>query len=358
MFSSLSGSVTDGWPRHSSGYSGRDGVTTPNIVKQIRCETRDAARELIRRQLERLATDGKNATAQALLAQFTADPESMTDFNPNRSFPNADEQQLRAIFALIYSGGIAYNFTLTMNEQNDLTATANFLGPWANKLTLGLTGNADRSRENERTFTVTDKFSYLLKELNTINYTSTGEVRRYCDEHIKGPNYIYPIAGQIGVFKTVATFYQMAIFDGLAPKPGASGSAGTTPAMADKLTFTTTIDISATPKVVFSPVPASFQVADATGTGLLRRKDTHSVIVAVALEPTGPVALDSLRGFVFSGAVISGTPPAAGRRRVSSQVVVGNRVTATTTSGAEALAVQLIDQVKSKEFQLLPPPNQ
>lgn len=331
------------------------GVTTPNIVKQIRCETRDAARELIRRQLERLATAGRNATAQALLAQFTDDPESMTDFNPNRSFPNADEEQLRAIFALIYSGGIAYNFTLTMNEQNDLTATANFLGPWANKLTLGLTGNADRSRENERTFTVTDRLSYLLKELNTINYTSTGEVRRYCDGHIKGPNYIYPIAGQIGVFKTVATFYQMAIFDGLAPKPG---TGGTTPAMADKLTFTTTIDISATPRVVFSPVPTRFQVADATGTGLLRRRDVHSVIVAVALDPTGPVALDSLRGFVFSGPVISGTPPAAGRRRVSSQVVVGNRVTAAPTSGAEALAVQLIDQVKSKEFQLLPPPNQ
>jgi hypothetical protein len=332
------------------------GVTTPDIVKQIRCETRDAARELIRRELERLATAGKNTKAEALLAQFTADPEAMTDFDPNRSFPRADEDQLRAIFALIYSGGIAYDFTLTMNEQNDLSATANFLGPWANKLTLGLTGNADRSRENERTFTVTDKFSFLLKELNTINYTSTGEVRRYCDGHIRGPNYIYPIAGQIGVFKTVDTFYRMVIFDGLAPKPGSP--AGSTPAMSDKLTFITTIDISATPTVTFAPVPKRFQVADATGTGLLRRKDTHTVIVGVALEPTGPVALAALQGFVFSGPTISGIPPAVRRRPVRGPLFVGNRVMASPASGAEALAVQMIEQVKNKEFQLLPPPNQ
>jgi hypothetical protein len=333
------------------------GVTTPNIVKQIRCETRDAAREIIRKELERLATAGSNATARDLLAQYAANPDLMTGFDWNRSFPLAEDQQLRAIFALLYSGGVAYSFTLTMNEQNDVTSTANFLGPWANKLTFGLTGNANRSRENERTFTITDKFSFLLRELNSINYTSTGEPRQYCDGHVNlGPNYIYPIAGQIGVYKTVATFFQMAIFDGLAAKPGAP--AGATPAMADKLTFTTLLDISATPKVVFAPVPARFQVADATATGLLRRKDTHQVIVAVALEPTGPVALDALRGFVFSGTTISALPPAARRRAVGSPLFVGNRVTAAPTTGAEALAVQMIEQVKNKEFQLLLAPNQ
>jgi hypothetical protein len=332
------------------------GVSTSHIVKQIRCETRDAAREIIRKQLERLATEGNNATARDLLAQYTADPELMSGFNPNRSFPAADDVQLRNVFNLIYSAGMAYGFQLTMNEQNDLTSTANFLGPWVNKLTLGVTGSANRSRENERTFTVTDKFSFLLRELNTPNFTSTGEVRRYCDGHINlGPNYIYPIAGQIGVYKTVSTFFQMAFFDGLAPKPGATGPAASTPAMADKLTFTTVIDISATPKVVFAPVGANFQVADATGTGLLRRRDQHQVIVAVAVDP-----LDSVRGFVFSGAGIPETLPGQRRvnSRVSSELYVGNRVTATTRSGAEDIAVRMIDQVKSREFQLVLPPNQ
>jgi len=148
----------------------------------------------------------------------------------------------------------------------------------------------------------------------------------------------------------------MTIFDGLAPKPGSP--AGSTPAMADKLTFTTVLDLSVTPKVVFAQAGPGFQVLDGSGTGLARRRDTHQVIVGLALEPTGPVALDSLRGFVFSGAGISETPLAAGRRRGKGLVVVGNRVTASTTSGAERLAVQIIDQVKSKELQLIPPPNQ
>jgi hypothetical protein len=36
------------------------GVDTADIVKQIRCETRDAARKIILRELERLATNGNN----------------------------------------------------------------------------------------------------------------------------------------------------------------------------------------------------------------------------------------------------------------------------------------------------------
>jgi len=55
-----------------------------------------------------------------------------------------------------------------MNETNNLGSTANLFGPWANKLTLGLTGNANRMRQNVRTFTVTDKFDFLLKDLNTL----------------------------------------------------------------------------------------------------------------------------------------------------------------------------------------------
>ncbi|CAO4185940.1 hypothetical protein AFFFEF_04800 [Methylorubrum extorquens] len=330
------------------------GVSTAHIVRQIRCETRDAARALILRQLERLAVYSNNPTAQELLTKYTANPESMSRFDPNKSFSAPSDLMLRNVFNLIYSGGVAYSFTLTMNEQNDLAGGAGFLGSFANRFTLGLTANVNRSRENERTFTVTDKIGYLLRELNTPD-PQTGSL--YCDGHIaSGPDYMYPIAGKIGIYKTVYTFFQMTIFDGLAPKPGSS--AGSTPAMADKLTFTTLLDLSAKPSVVFAPVPTTLQVTDVSGTGLARRKDTHQVIVGLALEPTGPVFVSSLRGFVFSGEEISRTPFAPSRRRGRDQIVVGNRVTASTTSAAEALAVQQIDQVKSRELQLIPPPNQ
>src|ERR1700730_15077007 len=175
------------------------GLRTADIVKQIRCETRDAARKIITRELERLATFGNNATAQELLTAFSADPEAIDGFNPDLSFPGVSNKQVRNFFKVVYSTAIAYSFDLTMAEINNLGATFNFLGPWTNVFTLGIVGNGDRSRSNERTFTITDKFAFLLRELNTLKQASG---RRYCDGRIVGPNYIYPIAGQIGRYTT------------------------------------------------------------------------------------------------------------------------------------------------------------
>ena len=113
---------------------------------------------------------------------------------------------------MIYSAAIAYNFDLTMSEENDLGTMLDFLGPWAPKFTLGVSADANRGRSNERTFTVTDTFSTLLMKLNT-----PVRGQRYCDGQIVEANYVYPIAGRIGVDKTVMTFFQLALFGSLAP---------------------------------------------------------------------------------------------------------------------------------------------
>ncbi len=326
------------------------GVDTADIVKQIRCETRDAARKVILRYLTQLATYGNNPIAQDLLVKFEADPELMAAFDAHRSFPGPEYVQVRNVLDVMYSAGVAYTFDLTMSEDNNLGATANFLGPWAAKFTLGLMGDVNRTRENERTFTITDKFSFLLRELNTPKPSG----QRYCDGHIAMyPNYIYPMVGRVGVYNTVYTFFQLSFFDGLAAPKSDPGAAGA-PTMADKLTFTTIVDLTASPKVVFAPARTGFQIADASLTGTARRKDAHQVTVGLALDPKGKgiAALSSLRGFVFSGGGIGGTRVAIGSR-AAGEVLVLNRVTATTTSPAEQLAVLAIDQLKSRELQLI-----
>jgi hypothetical protein len=327
------------------------GLDTADIVKQIRCETRDAARRIIRERLEKLATYGNNVAAQNLLTEFTAEPETMDGFNPDLSFPGLENKQIRNFFKVVYSTAIAYSFDLTMNETNNLGSTLNFLGPWQNVFTLGVTGNGNRSRQNQRTFTITDKFGFLLRELNTPKPGG----QRYCDRRIVGPNYIYPIAGEIGVYNTVYTFFQLSIFEDLEPGKAAAGSPA--PPLADKLTFTTTFDLSATPTVKFAPVKTSFQIIDATVPGKLSRMDTHQVTVGLAMEPTGTVALASLSGYVFSGAGLSGPQVTLGRPGVG-QTVILHRITATATSRAEQLALLVIDQLKSRELQLIPPPPQ
>jgi hypothetical protein len=325
------------------------GLRTEEIVKQIRCETRDAARTVIKKILSGMATDGHSLIAGDLLAEFEAKPDSMATFDWRRSFPDAAHVQVRNVFDVIYSAGVAYTFDLTMSEDNNLGATANFLGPWANKFTLGLTGDAERTRVNERTFTITDKVGFLLRELNTPKHG-----KQYCTGNIAlGPNYVYPIAGRVGIDNTVYTFFELSFFDGLAANKDAPGGAGA-PVMADKLTFTTMVDLIATPKVVFAPVARGFQVTDASATGTLRRKDVHEVSVGLALDPKGKgiAALSSLKGFVFSGAALGGPRVAAGPK-TEGNLLIANRVIATTTTSAEQLAVLAIDQLKSRELQLI-----
>jgi hypothetical protein len=327
------------------------GVTTAGIVKQIRCETRDAARAAIRRFLEKLANEG-NLTAQNLLSQFQENPESMINFNAQRSFPAEGDRYIRAVFDVIYSAAVAYNFDLTMTEDNNLTTGINFLGPWQNTFTLGITGDANRARQNERTFTITDNFKFLLVNLNMPDLKD----QRYCDGHIAlGPNYVYPIVGQIGIWNTVQTFFQLSLFDDLEVKKDKPS----TPALADKLTFTTTVDLIATPKVVFAPFKTGFRVADATLTGTAKRTDSHQVLVGLALDSTAIATLASLRGFVFSterSTGVSGPRQAVGRKPGGDQVPVLHSVVASPTSSAEVIALIIIDQLKSRELQLRPPP--
>ena len=330
------------------------GVTTAGIVKQIRCEARDAARAIVLRVLDRMAANG-DQRAQSLSSQFHADPELMSTFNPQLSFSRPGDLHVREVFEMINSTAIAYNFDLTMNEENNLNTDINFLGPWHPPLTLGIKGNANRMRQNQRTFTIADSLGYLLTTLNTPAYGA-----HYCDGHITvGPNYIYPIVGRIGIYNTVYTFFQLSFFDGLVAqqaKPGVSGP----PAITDVLTFTTIVDLTAAPKIVFAPVKTGFKLTDAALGGTLRRKDIHQVTLALALDSKETAPLASLRGYIFSGERTSGGTGrrvVAGQGAAGSQTLVLNRVTASTTSRAEQIAVAMIDQFKSRELQLIPPPS-
>jgi len=193
---------------------------------------------------------------------------------------------------------------------------------WRTNLPFGVTGNANRARENERTFTVNRQVQFPAPGVEHAR-PSHRDCGIATDTSTWGRITFIPIAGQIGVYKTVYTFFQMTIFEWFwlpsldrPPVPSRNGRQtdlhhGPRP--------------SVTPKVVFAQAGARFPgLLDGSGTGLARRRDTHQGHVGLALEPTGPVALDSLRGFVFSGAGISETPLAAGRRRGKGLVVVGN----------------------------------
>ena len=336
------------------------GVNTHHIVRQIRCETREAAAEFLFRQLKRLGTDQEgqpaDPIARRLVQDYEADPKSISTFRPDL-FHGPEYEQVRNFYKVIYSTAIAYNFDLTMTEGNDLGTTINLLGPWANKLTVGVGGNFNRGRSNERSFTVTDTFEDLLVRVNT---PIRGQ--RYCDGQIVQANYVYPIAGHIGVDELVTTFFNLAYVDGLSVKDGAPGAVGA-PTIADKLTFTTTVDASLTPMVTFTPVGSGFQVGDASVTGKASRMDEHKVTVGLAIDANALPALNSLRGFLFSSergaparARVASTPPRQRKFVPAGPLFIGNTLTAQSRTPGEELAAKAVDQLKSRELQLIRAP--
>ena len=329
------------------------GVDTYDIVRQIRCETREAIRKAVIDWLTDLGQDHESQPgvplARKLALQYANEPDSISTFHANL-FKGPEFVQVRAIINLFYDAGIAYNFELTMTEDNDLATDISLLKPTTHpKFTLGASAGAKRKRTNNRTFTVTDTFSYLVTKLNI---PVRGE--HYCDGYIVQANYVYPIAGRIGVDKLVNDFIRLTLFTslgGAAAKPGERGA----PTMADKLTFTTALNASANPKIEFTPVGRGFQFASASLTAGVTRTDVHQVTVALAIAPGGLINLDPLRSYLFSAERTTGAAGPARRGPAASSLLVGRRVTG-GGSPSEVLAVIAIDQLKSREFEIIPAP--
>ena len=92
--------------------------------------------------------------------------------------------------------------------------------------------------------------------------------------------------------------------------------------------------------------------ASLTGTAI--RTDIHQVTVGLALDPAS-VPLLELRGFIFSPERTAGGGTRVAARPRSGQVLVLDRVIASPEGNAEQIAVRMVDQIKSREVQLLPP---
>jgi hypothetical protein len=314
------------------------GVDTLDIVKQIRCETREALTDVIKEKLKDWAARG-SAEAAVLVQRYSSDPDSISDFSPDL-FPGSYYGPTRRLINVFYESAIAYSFDLTMTENNNLTANANLMKSLTSpKYTLGLGAGAVRSRSNRRVFTTTDTFIFLVTKLNRQN--RYGE--RYCDGKVVRENYIYPLAGRIGVDKSVRDFLELTIFGGLGGEKGPGA-----PTMTDNLAFTTTVNVSAVPKIEFTPVTDALQVTNATLNATAERTDTHKVAVGLAVGPKGLKDLGLLKQFAFSP-----DRGAASARNYGSGIYTGVRVSGGGTP-AERMAVEAIDSVKRGEFQLIP----
>ena len=141
-----------------------------------------------------------------------------------------------------------------------------------------------------------------------------------------GPNYIYPIAGRIGIDRMVHDFIELTLFASI---KGAAGKGwfgwcteryGRQADLPDR-----DWQVECKPTVTFSPVSNAFQVANATLTAAANRVNTHQVLVALAISADNLAELDPVRSFLFSsdGDAARTAPGTAIRSHDKSAVLVG-----------------------------------
>ena len=234
------------------------GMKTTQIVHRIRCEALDAVLQAEER------INGEIADTPQKVAR----------------------QQTR--LKVLSNIGIVLSFSLSGEEMNNInSASATFQQPLHNG-TFSLNANAGSlgdtlDRQNIRTFTVVDNFAELTKP----------EKQKICATEPAGPNYAYPITGNIGVAEMINTFVTLAIYQDLGAEQGKSGGApslgmNTAPTLVDTITFTTVLSVGVNPIWMLTPVGKAFQLTNASINLGVSRKDIHQVIVGLALP--GPVS--------------------------------------------------------------------
>jgi hypothetical protein len=300
------------------------GVSSDQMARQIRCETRDAVMDSI---------------VGYLTAPGSRDPRNKVHVDDNsanigedlqngvRSFRTFKPAQLsgyaKEVVGLIWSTGVAFNYNLQMTENNNNDASLDLLGgiPTSGRF-FGFSSKFDLARQNTRIFTTADTLGKMAAELDD----------QYCSKkYIVSENIVYPLTGKIGIETVLQQFVQMAIFDGLTGNGKDDFTKPKGPAqMSEGLQFTTTLNLSATPKVVFAPATHDLHVLDASFTAQAIRADLHTLTIGLYVPKAGE--LDAIRGGVFR------------RRGEVSSYAFGPLASTPISSDAEAGALAAVNQ--------------
>jgi hypothetical protein len=300
------------------------GISTYNIVRQIRCEARQAIFDFATDWLIRKSNDEE---ARQIGIEFKEGRRRISDFNYTLF-----KGQVRRLVEPFFSTGIAYNFQLQMSEIDNIDPMTDLLTlNGRNVFGTPVSGNADRTRQNIRTFTVTDTFGFLIRNIPDDPVHNND----YCTGYIVGPNYMYPVAGKIGVDRMIGDFVNLSLYGGLVGVPSSASNPTTAdskgpPTMVDQLQFTTTVALSATPKVTFAPVRT---FVDASLGLKFQRQDIHTVTIGLAfLDKTGIGQIAALRSTIFAPGPI------------------GQLVSARPTTDSEYAAVQAVNQLLTQQI--------
>ena len=208
-----------------------------------------------------------------LANQLRANPSLFRDFD--KKFRAQLPTELQSILNRYDQGAVGYEFTFDIDENNHLDGGLS-IGRLVTGGAFSVSANAtaDKSRNNTRNFIIVDNMEFLVRFLDRDNAGNP-----ICDYEAEAPNYIYPIAGSLGLDEFVGTFFNLYEFGSLSAKKDAPSI------FADTLVFTTTIsgDIGGT--LTISPVGESVKLTGVDAKFTAKRVDKHTLVLTIALPP-------------------------------------------------------------------------
>ncbi len=218
--------------------------STEEIVRNVRCEAKEAVRQRIQEALFEAGIAGINPE------------EVLKDRNLARI--RRINPVLAAKFVAYGASTIAYRFDFHIVEHNHNDGSVTFAAPFTNgEFSLALGGKLHKDRDGHRTFTTAERFEKL--------------VNLHCGGWVQpDPNIVYPVTGSIGVGKIINAFIDVSELGGGREK------------FTDDITFTTLVRGKINPVLELAPVINQLRVVNAQGMFESQRKDIHKVKVSLA----------------------------------------------------------------------------
>jgi hypothetical protein len=238
------------------------------VVDRIRCEARlavlDKAIGLLRQSKD---PTGRSAVIADRLESQRGGP---IVFNP----VELPTTQQRMFYNRYINTVIAYDFLFNITEDNKVAGAVDPIRLITNGTAgIGINGSSDFNRNNLRKFDLSDSFGNLLS-----NKKLDCGTKDYVPD-----NYVYPIAGSVGLREIIDTFIDLNEDQPLSQL----ASSGPT-VFADTLQFTTTLSGAVGPHVQIDPVGNRFGLASPTSLVFsASRTDIHTLTVGLAMGPPG-----------------------------------------------------------------------
>jgi hypothetical protein len=262
-------------------------IKTKQIVHRIRCEMSYAV-------IDHVVYFNNNSKR----------PHKHIDMDDVRQMTAQEARKIVTDFAGL---GVVYAFTLDMTESNIASIGADIIKPIGTiqngLFTVSPSLSNSLSRQNTRTFTLTDNF----ESLRTLK-------KKDCNYDVP-PNFEYPITGTIGLAEELHTFISLTFQENLSKivedgKDFTYDGKGAAPAMADTIKFTTIVSAGSPTKITLNQVGNNWQFAQASSGLSASRVDMHQVIIGLGL-PT-PLQRGSAVAALSGSAFITTSAPPKG----------------------------------------------